>query len=166
MNKGDRNNKTNLIDTTDCLEAVGVFRGWKSLLFIVTLLCLLLLQVSFWVLDRGLVKDQADAQTVVQIDAEPKAGAVQELPDANETAVAVTDSNQLAEAQTQPEKVIIDLNLKSRHMIWLIRDEKPLFTENILFNQKVLGTVVVLVGWSRVTASNAWIICVMLDEAR
>ncbi|MFC1676365.1 hypothetical protein ACFL3G_04805 [Planctomycetota bacterium] len=119
----NQNNKTNLIDTTDCLEAVGVFRGWKNLLFIVTLLCLLLLQVSFWVLDRGLVKDEPVVQTpIVTKAAEPNTPAPEhELSDANETAAIVVDSNHPTEAQTQPKKVIIDLNLKTQHMNWLIR---------------------------------------------
>ncbi len=41
-------NQDNLLDTTDCLEAVSVFRGWKNFLFVITFFCLLLLQVVFW----------------------------------------------------------------------------------------------------------------------
>ncbi len=48
--------QNNLLDTTDCLEAVGVFRGWKNGLFIVIVLCLLVLQISFWLVDTGCVK--------------------------------------------------------------------------------------------------------------
>ncbi len=44
-----------LLDTTDCLEAVGVFKGWKNFLFLIVLLCLLLLQVSFHLADRGCI---------------------------------------------------------------------------------------------------------------
>jgi len=44
-----------LLDTTDCLEAVGVFKGWKNLFFVIMILCLLLLQASFWVVDRGCI---------------------------------------------------------------------------------------------------------------
>ena len=44
-----------LLDTTDCLEAVGVFKGWKNFLFLIILLCLLLLQVSFHLVDRGCI---------------------------------------------------------------------------------------------------------------
>jgi len=46
----------NLIDTTDCLEAVGVFRGWKNFLFAIVLLCLFLLQISFWLVNTGYVE--------------------------------------------------------------------------------------------------------------
>ncbi|MHC4120081.1 MAG: hypothetical protein ACYSWO_21515 [Planctomycetota bacterium] len=57
----DNQSGNDLLDTTDCLEAVGVFKGWKNLLFLVVLLCLLLLQVSFFLVDRGYIKadDQA-----------------------------------------------------------------------------------------------------------
>jgi hypothetical protein len=41
----------NLLDTTDCLEAVGVFKGWKNFLFAIIFLCLLLLQASFLLVD-------------------------------------------------------------------------------------------------------------------
>lgn len=46
----------NLADTTDCLEAVNVFKGWKNFFFIIVILCLLLLQASFWLVDTGYVK--------------------------------------------------------------------------------------------------------------
>ena len=54
-------NPNSLLDTTDCLEAVGVFKGWKNFLFVIVLLCLLLLQTSFLLVDTGYVKidDQA-----------------------------------------------------------------------------------------------------------
>jgi len=60
---GNHNNQSNLVDTTDCLEAVGVCRCWKNFLAIVVILCLFLLQVSFWLVDIGYVK----AETVVSV---------------------------------------------------------------------------------------------------
>jgi hypothetical protein len=53
--------QNSLLDTTDCLEAVGVFKGWKNFLFVIVLLCLLLLQASFLLVDTGCIKidDQA-----------------------------------------------------------------------------------------------------------
>lgn len=46
---------SSLLDTTDCLEAIGVFRGWKNFFFIIVVLCLLLLQASFWVVKTGYI---------------------------------------------------------------------------------------------------------------
>jgi len=47
---------SNLVDTTDCLEAVGVIRCWKNILFIILLLCMLLLQGLFWMTNLKWVK--------------------------------------------------------------------------------------------------------------
>ena len=43
--------KTDIVDTTDCLEAVSAFKAMKNFLFVVVLICLLLLQGAF-VLER------------------------------------------------------------------------------------------------------------------
>ena len=48
-------NPNNLLDTTDCLEAVGVFRGWKNFFFVIVILCLLLLQACFWLIETGFI---------------------------------------------------------------------------------------------------------------
>lgn len=64
-----------LLDTTDCLEAVGVFKGWKNFFFVIMVLCLLLQQASFWVVDRGCVaiSSEADSQGGAGGALEPKA---------------------------------------------------------------------------------------------
>ncbi len=46
---------SSLLDTTDCLEAIGVFRGWKNFFFIIAVLCLLLLQICFWAVNTGYI---------------------------------------------------------------------------------------------------------------
>ncbi|MEK7995533.1 MAG: hypothetical protein AAB403_17165 [Planctomycetota bacterium] len=53
-----------LLDTTDSLEAVGVFKGWKNFFFIIIVLCLVLLQVSFWLVDRGYIQISPSAEAV------------------------------------------------------------------------------------------------------
>jgi Na+/H+-translocating membrane pyrophosphatase len=47
-----------LLDTTDCLEAIGVFRGWKNFFFVIILVSLLLLQVSFWIVNMGYIRGE------------------------------------------------------------------------------------------------------------
>jgi hypothetical protein len=55
---------SNLVDTTDCLEAVSVIKCWKNFIFIVVLLALLLLQGLFWMMNLKLVKpDEAGPAT-------------------------------------------------------------------------------------------------------
>jgi len=67
----------NLLDTTDCLEAVGVFKGWKNFLFVIVILCLLLLQASFLLVDTGCIEiDQAvsSESAAANVVAEPAQG--------------------------------------------------------------------------------------------
>ncbi len=45
-----------LLSTTDCLEAIGAFKAMKNFLFVIMMICLLLLQVSFWLMNLGYVK--------------------------------------------------------------------------------------------------------------
>ncbi|UCF43327.1 MAG: cell envelope integrity protein TolA [Planctomycetota bacterium] len=63
MNEGQEK-PSNLLDTTDCLEAVGVFRGWKNFLFIIIIVCLVLLQISFWLVNLGYVKVEEGKEEV------------------------------------------------------------------------------------------------------
>ena len=61
---GDQAKEKSLVETTDCLEAVGVFRGWKNFLFIIVVLGLILLQASFWFVNTGYVKAEGKAKQV------------------------------------------------------------------------------------------------------
>lgn len=49
-------NPNNMIETSDSLEAVGVFRAWKNIFFVIVVICLVLTQVAFWVVDLGLIE--------------------------------------------------------------------------------------------------------------
>lgn len=60
MNEGPVRSRS-VVETTDCLEAVGVFRRWKNFFFLIVLICLLLMQASFWFVDAGLIKPDAGA---------------------------------------------------------------------------------------------------------
>ena len=54
MNEGPVN-QSHMSETTDCLEAVGVFRGWKNFFFLLVVICLLLAQACFWLVNLRLV---------------------------------------------------------------------------------------------------------------
>lgn len=54
MNEGPVNQGA-MIETTDYLEAAGVFRGWKNLFFMVIVVCLLLVQAAFWLVDLQVI---------------------------------------------------------------------------------------------------------------
>ena len=90
--------QVSLVETTDCLEAVGVCRGWKNFLFVIVALCLLFLQTSFWLVDTGYIKAGGCAE---------KGVSAKETEDTNqieEAAVEVTikeDANKPTEAEVQ-----------------------------------------------------------------
>jgi hypothetical protein len=60
---GTPDNQGNMIETSDSLEAVGVFRGWKNIFFAIVLVCLLLTQAAFWLINLKIVETPAAAST-------------------------------------------------------------------------------------------------------
>ena len=107
--------QNNLVDTTDCLEAIGVFRGWKNFLFIIAICCLLLLQVSFWLVDTGYVKADGDTKSDSPVVAEE----TKQIEEAAKQVAA--EPNQPTEAAPQPQQVKSRFGIKIEHLTWLIR---------------------------------------------
>jgi hypothetical protein len=133
--KMDQESKSGyLVDTTDCLEAISVIRCWKNFLFIIIIVCLLLLQVLFWVVNRNDVENDepwamaaANAQRTTQAD-EP---AAVKIPEKIKEAAkqAAQEANAPASAQPQPEPGVIEspssgtrfsIVLKMEHVVTLV----------------------------------------------
>ena len=130
-------NPNSLLDTTDCLEAVGVFRGWKNFLFVIVFLCLLLSQICFWLVTIPSLREyfiesgvQAKSDTP---DAMPEPVPREALQDANkpaeDTAPAASEPNE-ATAETVAEQLqpAAETGKTGRlfgitfaHLSWLIR---------------------------------------------
>ncbi len=68
---GTPDTQGNMIETSDSLEAVGVFRGWKNIFFAIVLVCLLLTQAAFWLINLKIVA--APAATTSESTAAPTA---------------------------------------------------------------------------------------------
>jgi len=107
-----------LLDTTDSLEAVGVFRGWKNIMFLIVFLCLLILQAAFWLVNTGTVEIEPAAVAAPEaVIASP------ETTDAN--AVAVVDPNKPTEqAEVQEPKStlkrLLPTKLTFQRLSWII----------------------------------------------
>ena len=117
---------SNLLDTTDCLEAVGVFKGWKNFMFIITILCLLLLQASFWLVHLGLVRIEQEPATQEASPVAAAAADVNRPADVND--VAATDPNDPnATTVTQPaeskpaRKGFLPFEITFDHVSWAVR---------------------------------------------
>ena len=123
-----------LLDATDCLEAVGVFRGWKNFLFVIVLLCLLLLQASFWLVTipglRGYFIGSDTQATTNETQVTPEATPAADVPDPNaalEPSPAVgepNDPNAPAPAEAPP---VAEQTTKGRlfgmtfrHLAWIV----------------------------------------------
>ena len=116
MNEEQEKQK-DLIDTTDCLEAVGVFRGWKNFLFVITICGLLLLQGSFWLVDTGHVKAEDDAESESSVVVAEAPGQISEAA----KRVAAEPNQPREAAPQQPQKAGPRFSIKFEHLTWLIR---------------------------------------------
>jgi hypothetical protein len=98
--------QSNMIETTDCLEAVGVFRAWKNFLFVIVVICLLLLQTSFWIVNTDLIKvaDKAESTNTVTPTEDSPAAIIQH--EEKEPAVPLGDkeTKQLSEEADKIEE--------------------------------------------------------------
>lgn len=66
-------NTNKLIDATDCLEAMSVFREWKNFLFVIIFFFLLASQATFWLVDCGNVKIKDKFSVIVEKAVQPAA---------------------------------------------------------------------------------------------
>ncbi len=101
--------ESSLVDTTDCLEAVGVFRAWKNFLFVISICCLFLLQASFCLVKTGYVTPADDT---------PAVGVQEQIKKAADKVIA--DPNQLITAIPEPQKSSL-FELTFERLAWLIR---------------------------------------------
>ncbi|MHC4616125.1 MAG: hypothetical protein ACYTEQ_00070 [Planctomycetota bacterium] len=127
--------KENLLDTTDCLEAVGVFKAWKNSSFVVVVLCLVLLQVLFWVASLGLVKTESEAAAPPKTAESALVDKQLELADSPRVVKVglANDVNRIhkaaeqvaaepnAPAEKQEKKTFVFSAIKFRHLAWSIR---------------------------------------------
>jgi len=118
----------NLLDTTDSLEAVGVFRGWKNFMFLIVLVCLLVLQGAFWLVNTDSVQiepegegpSEAVAAAVEGADANEAAG-VAESNDVTAGVEADTADTAGAEAEPEPRRLgRLPIDISFETLSWVI----------------------------------------------
>lgn len=103
--------ESSLVDTTDCLEAVGVFRAWKNFLFVISICSLVLLQASFLAVQVNWVPAGSVAPAV------GAAGPEQIKKDAE---TITTDPNLLVKPVLPPQKSSF-FEITFERLSWLIR---------------------------------------------
>lgn len=117
-----------LIDITDCLEAISVFRGWKNFLFVILIIFMLLSQVSFWLVDTGFVKVEevlSEKSPVAESSSEQsvEAEAAEVKGEIEKAAQEVVSPNKPIEAAPPPqsEPVKAGFQIEFKHISILIR---------------------------------------------
>ena len=91
----DSNKDTGLVDITDCLEAVGVFKFWKNSFFLILLTGLIVLQLSFWLFNSGYIKisqESSDRTTVLAAQSGADLTAVASVNDVNSEALIIKEA--------------------------------------------------------------------------
>ncbi len=131
----EQSRTSNLVDTTDCLEAISVIKFWKNILFVIILLALLLVQGAFWVMNLHMVKgDNVVLGPAGGIAAEQKQIATEEEKIQQAARQVTADVNKAAEPNMQqtlhmgaepnrpaPVEVTFKFELRARHIAAVVR---------------------------------------------
>jgi hypothetical protein len=132
-----------LLETTDCLEAIGTLKSNKNLFFFVCLICLLLLQAGFWLMATGHINyGSGESENI-----EKAAKAVTVSP-----AVAISDANA---AKQDPNEgwhkystKIASAKIDFNRLAWAIRIcNYLLIVSSVIYAMSLLfGLMISLVG--------------------
>lgn len=137
-----------LLETTDCLEAIGTLKSNKNLFFFVCLFCLLLLQASFWLMASNHVNiKETKAEQQSDITVQTAAATVVASPNSIEpnNPAAKTDPNAVwNKYSTKIASAKIDFN----KLAWVIRIcNYLLIIGSIVYSMSLLfGLMISLVG--------------------
>lgn len=136
--------QSNMIESSDCLEAIGVFRRWKNFLCVIVALCLVSLQIVFWLADSGLIKSKCETKTVQMLaapvvpekpnvlpppakdlvtplgdsESEQVLTESEDIEEAAKMAVGSTDTEEKAEKPSQAESF---LGINLQHIVLIVR---------------------------------------------
>jgi hypothetical protein len=146
-----------LLETTDCLEAIGTLRSSKNLFFFIIFLCLLVLQAIFWLMPTKYVvrpgqesqKDIAPiAAMIMKLSAianvnEPEVKIESESDRIEKAASALlADVNSTAaDPNTAEAKTLPQIKIPFAHLAWLIK-----FCNYILAVSSVIYSLTLLFG--------------------
>jgi hypothetical protein len=105
----NHNRQSSMVETTDCLEAVGVLRRWKNFMFTITILCLLLLQASFWLVDIGYVDTDEATQSSSAVVTTGEASATAETAASGEDQASQEQPSESGLLSGVPNSLTFDL---------------------------------------------------------
>lgn len=131
-----------LLDTTDCLEAVGVFRGWKNFFFIIIVLCLLVLQICFWAVNTGYIPAKECPGNKAQSNEAAVVGLGEKVEDVNEPAEAEIQEPQ----QSTPAGTLFGITFECLAMVIRIVNAVLVLTGTLYCLTTLFALKISLVG--------------------
>ncbi|MFA6186590.1 MAG: hypothetical protein WC770_05185 [Phycisphaerae bacterium] len=145
-----------LLETTDCLEAIGTLKSSKNLFFFIIFLCLLILQTIFWLIPtRYVVRPGQESQK----DVAPIAAMIMKLSsvvNANEPEMKIetkgdkieqaatallADANSAADPNAVKANNLPQIKIPFAHLAWTIR-----FCNYVLAVSAVIYSLTLLFG--------------------
>ena len=121
--------QNNLVDITDCLEVISVFKGWKNRFFTIAIICMVILQTGFWLVTTNVIASNQTEKITVETN--PVAESTKTITfdtdkiavkddvkiknDAKTAAVTAVDTNTPA-VQKTGSKIKFDINLTKKHV--------------------------------------------------
>ena len=140
MDANYTSSSSSMVDTTDSLEAVGVFRGWKNFLFIIVLLCLFFVQTAFWLVNLKCV------DSVCQHEALELVATIPDIVDVNAAVATVGAAGAAADANEPASglKGMLPFSISAGQITWALRFVNcvlvfaaVLYCMSLLFGMKV-----------------------------
>ncbi|MBN1795088.1 MAG: hypothetical protein JW804_00285 [Sedimentisphaerales bacterium] len=136
----EQDRQKELVNATDCLEAINVFKFWKNILFVLIIICLLILQACFWSFNLDLVGQEQTEQAAVtkkamenppelteetkevinQSEEKIEEAAKKVTADAEKPAAA-TVNEPIAAEQSRKKSINLAAIVKKVHVMWTIK---------------------------------------------
>ncbi|MEN6384682.1 MAG: hypothetical protein ABFD79_05750 [Phycisphaerales bacterium] len=134
-----------LLETTDCLEAIGTLKSNKNLFFFICLICLLLLQASFWLMATHHVNYNSTEPNDISVKQPVKTVTVVPASENKEDANTITDPNTGWEKYSAK---IATAKIDFNKLAWMIRIcNYLLIVSSVIYAMSLLfGLMISLVG--------------------
>lgn len=153
--------KKDMVDTTDCLEAVSAFKAMKNFLFLVLLISLVIQQAAFWANEANYV-DQSKQKRTLSVSetvapvpvAKPKAD-----KEVKEAATAAVES---IEDKTKTESKATPANIKTPEPPPQKESRASRIADKLRPTTKCIEQMVKLVNFTLITAGTLYCLVLLI----
>ena len=156
--------KKDMVDTTDCLEAVSAFKAMKNFLFLVLLISLFIQQAAFWTNEANFV-NKAKQDSVLSVSEKVALPPAPKLKTTGQVAEAATKAVESIENKTQTEtKETTPAEIKTPAVVsdTVKKSRASKIADKLRPNIKCLGQMVKLVNFTLITAGTLYCLVLLM----